>query len=49
MAEERRGRQVQERWAAAPPDNELKAAIGALSERTWQQVRRVVGRLPPLI
>lgn len=48
MAEERRGRRVHERWAhlrfsvigqllAAPPDKgELKAAIGALSERTWQ-------------
>lgn len=48
MAEGRRGRRVHERWAhlrfsvigqllAAPPDKgELKAAIGALSDRTWQ-------------
>ena len=48
MAEERRGRRVHERWAhlrfsvvgqllAAPPDKgELKAAIGALSDRSWQ-------------
>lgn len=48
MVEKTRGRRVHERWAhlrfsvvgqllAAPPDKgELKAAIGALSDRTWQ-------------